>query len=401
MKILGKNISVFVKTFIIIGVMMYYPSQAFAQTSKIERVIVFMIDGMHWQAPERLKMPVLNTLIQEGTYIKKSYVIMPHHPTIGDYSTFNSCSFPNPMFHEGTIFIKPENKFLQEKISPKFQTAFVVNTSAYNSVGRGFSTTIMDQTLTDDQVVEQAIGLLENQNLRFMRIHLQSPGSIGQAVVSASTPDKPYYKNIYGEKSPYVSAIENADRQLGKFIAFLKKSGKWESTVLIVTSDHGQSLIGWHPLFDEDSWVTPLLFVGPGIAKDRKLPYFEHTDMAPTIAWLLGVEAPNKDGGAGKAVKEIMESTDATNYQPPMLLKKIDEQIKEFNILKSELTLAAEKDRTLSNVIASLENENITPEPFYHQDRITQWYQAGTTQHMIDANEKILQEMRDQLKNSK
>ena len=401
MKILGKKFSVLVKSFIIIGAMVYYPAQTFAQTSKIERVIVFMIDGMHWQAPEKLKMPVLNQLIQEGTYIKKSYMILPHHPTIGDYSTFNSCSFPNPMFHEGTIFIKPENKFLQEMISPKFQTAFIVNTTAYNSVGRGFSTVIMDLTLTDDQVVEQAMGLLNIQNPRFMRIHLQSPGSIGQAVVSTSTPEKPYYRNIYGKNSPYASAIENADRQLGKFVAFLKKSGKWESTVLIVTSDHGQSLIGWHPLFDEDSWMTPLLFVGPGIAKGRQLPYFEHTDIAPTIAWLLQVEAPSKDGGAGKVVKEIMESTDVTGYQPPMLIKKINEQIKEFNILKSKLILAAEKERTLSNVIASLENENITPEPFYHQDRITQWFQAGSTQHMIEANEKILQEMRSQLENLK
>ena len=81
-----------------------------------ERVVLFMIDGLHWQAPEILNMPVLNALIKQGTYVQKSYMIIPHHPTIGDYSKFNSCSFPNPVLHEGTIFIKPENKFLQEVI---------------------------------------------------------------------------------------------------------------------------------------------------------------------------------------------------------------------------------------------------------------------------------------------
>lgn len=398
---LDKKMTGMVRLILILIKSLFMSSEIFAQNVKVDRVIVFMIDGMNWRVPEKLNMPVLNGLIKEGTYIQKSYMIIPHHPTVGDYSQFNSCSFPNPMFHEGTIFIKPENKFLQEKVSPKYQSAFVVNTAAYRSVGRGFTTAIMDPTLTDDQVVEQSIELLNSQNPRFMRIHLQSPGELGQAVVATSTPDKPYYRNIFGKMSPYVSAIENADKLLGQFVDFLKKSGKMEHTVLIVTSDHGQSIIGWHPLFDEESWVTPLVFTGVGIAKGRQLPYFEHTDIAPTIAWLLGVDAPNNDGGAGKAIKEIMEGVAISDYRPEMFIKTIDEQIKEFNILKSRLIIAAEKERYFSNVIASLENQNLTPEPFYHQDRVTEWYKAKTTKHMIEANEKILQQMRDQLKNVK
>lgn len=368
----------------------------FIKAQSPARVILFMIDGMNWKNPDTLNMPVFNSLIKEGTYIQKSYVIIPHHPTVGDYSKFNSCSFPNPMLHEGTIFIKPENKFIQEVISPKYQTAFIVNTAAYRSVGRGFTTCIMDPSLPDDQVVTQAIELLKSQDLRFMRIHLQTPGDIG-TTISLSGPEVPYARNIFGKNSPYVKAIENADKLLGKFVAYLKASGKWEHTVLIVTSDHGQSKIGWHPLFDEDSWVTPLVFVGPGIAKGRKLPYFEHTDMAPTIAWLLGVDAPNNDGGAGKAVKEIMQQTDPSKYNPSMYIRTINRQIKEYNILHARMILAAEKERYFSNIIASLENQNLTPEPFYHQDRITDWYKAGTAEHLIDANDKILKQMRKEL----
>jgi membrane-anchored protein YejM (alkaline phosphatase superfamily) len=372
-----------------------------AKSQNPECVILFMIDGMNWKDPDTLKMPALNSLIKEGTYIQKSYVIMPHHPMVGDYSKFNSCSFPNPMLHEGTIFIKPENKFLQEVISPKYQTAFIVNTAAYRSVGRGFTTSIMDPSLTDDQVVAQAIALLKSQNPRFMRIHLQTPGDIGTNI-SLMEPDKePYARNIFGKGSPYVRAIENADKLLGEFVTFLKTSGKWNHTVLIVTSDHGQSKIGWHPLFDEDSWVTPLVFAGPGIARGRQLHYFEHTDLAPTIAWLMGVEAPNNDGGAGKVVKEIMQQTDASHYNPSMYIKTINTQIKEFNILRARMILAAENKRYFSNIIASLENTNLTPEPFYHQDRITDWYKSGSTEHLIEANEKILQQMRKELASEK
>ncbi len=361
-----------------------------------ERVILFMIDGMHWQAPEKLNMPVFNFLVKEGTYVQKSYMIIPHHPTVGDYSLSNSCSFPNPMLHEGTIFLSPKNKMIQEMISPKWQTAFVVNTTAYRSVGRGFSTCIMDNSLTDDQTVEQAIRLLESQQIRFMRVHLQSPGAIGTTIAMFSE-GKPYARDIFGEGSPYVDAIENADRLLGELIGYLKKRGKWEGTVLIVTSDHGQSKVGWHPMLDEDSWVTPLVFVGPGIARGRELPYFEHTDLAPTIARLLGVEAPNTGGGAGKAMEEIMEKRDAASYNPTQHIKIINQQIRQYNLLHAQLVLVAEKNNYVANIISSLSNENLTPEPFYHQDRITEWYRAGSTEHLIEANEVVLHKMKETL----
>ncbi|RIH65538.1 hypothetical protein D1164_07650 [Mariniphaga sediminis] len=369
---------------------------ATAQT-KIEQVILFTIDGLHWEAPEKLEMPVFNKLVENGTSIQKSYVIMPHHPTIGDYSKFNSCSFPNPMLHAGTIFIKPDTKLIQEVLSPQRQTAFIVNVTDYKSISKGFTTCIMDPTLDDSGVIEQSIAILKSQKPVFTRIHLQTPGTQGRVGVYTSSPDKPYFRNIFGKNSPYASAIEEADQLLGKLISYLKESGKWGNTLLIVTSDHGQSIIGWHPLFDEDSWLTPFVIVGPGIAKGRKLPYLEHTDISPTIAWLLGINPPNKDGGAGKPVKEVLQKYQVENYHPSMNIKKLNEQIKSFNILKSKLILQAEKNRYLSNKIASLENELLTPEPFYHQDRILDWYKAGSTEHLIEANEKILESMRREL----
>lgn len=375
-------------------------SSATLSAKKPERVILFLIDGLHWEAPQKLNMPVLNAVIKEGTYIQKSYMIIPHHPTVGDYSKSNSCSFPNPMMHQGTIFLKPENKMIQEMISPKHQTAFVVNTNAYKSVGRGFSTCIMDNTLTDNQVVLQAIEVLKNQDVHFLRVHLQSPGVIGTKIAMNSE-GEPYSRDIFGKDSPYINAIENADKLLGQFIDYLKKTGKWETSVLIITSDHGQSKVGWHPMLDEDSWSTPLVFAGNEIARGRQLSYFEHTDLAPTIAWLLGVKTPNNDGGAGKPVKEIKAEFDAGNYNPPMYIKTINQQIKLYNLLNARMVLAAEKDNYISNIISSLSNENLTPEPFYHQDRITDWYKAGSTQHLIEANEIVLDKMKTVLNKNK
>ena len=361
-----------------------------------KHVILFMIDGLHWQAPEKVNMPNFKALIEQGTYIEKSYVLLPHHPTIGDYSTFNSCSFPNPVLHSGTVFIKPDNKLLQETLPANLTTAFVVNTAAYRSVARGFSTSIMDGNLSDAQVVDNAINIFDQQQPGFMRVHLQSPGELGRSVNSA-TPEQDFYENVFGKGSPYVEGIENADKLLGKFVRHLKESGKWEDTVLIVTSDHGQSNIGWHPLFDKNSWVTPMVFAGKGIAKQRTLPYFEHTDLAATISMLLDTKAPSNNGGSGRMVKEILAKNDAKNFKHPRYIKTINEQNKLFSIYKAELLLASDDNLHYSIILASLENTILTPEPFYHQDRITEWHKAGSTEHMIAANEVILKQMKTAL----
>ena len=363
-----------------------------AQTN-VKRVILFGIDGLHWEAPDKLNMPVFNSLIDQGTYIQKSYMIVPHHPKIGDYSQYNSCSFPNPVLHQGTIFLNPDNKMIQEVFSPGEQTAFVVNTTAYRSVGRGFSTSVMDADLSDDQVVEQAMKIMKTEKPVFMRIHLQTPGSRGYDI-SQSTPDKPYFRNIYGTNSPYIEAVENADKLLGKFVSFLKQSGLWNETVFIVTSDHGQCNMGWHPLFEEESWMTPLLFVGQGIAQGRRLSYFEHTDLAPTIAGLLGKDAPNRDGGAGIAIKAIMENSDPSGYHPNQYIKTLNQQIKEYNFLKAKMILASEDDHYFSIIIALLDNSFSSAGPFNDQDKILDWSKAGNTVSLVETNEKILEKMR-------
>ncbi len=364
-----------------------------AKQPTINRTILFIIDGIHWQAPDRLAMPNFSSLVSEGTYIQRSYVIIPHHPRVGVYSQENTCSFPNPVMQEGTLFLSQKNKMIQEYFWPEKRTAFVVNTPvAYRSISRGFSTLIMDESLSDYQVVEKSIEILKSEDPAFMRIHLQTPGNEGYNVWQSGS-----YKSIYDSGSPYVEAIEKADQSLGLLIEYLKSSGKWDNTLLIVTSDHGQSLVGWHPLFDEESWITPTIFVGPGIAKGHTLDYFEHTDIAPTIAGLNGIVNYQTNGGSGRFVKEILSDQKSNTYASTKYLKKFNEQIREYNLLRAQMIVESEKDASLANVVALLES-SVLIQPFYTQDRVTEWSTAGDISRLIEVNEKALVKMRDILK---
>jgi predicted AlkP superfamily pyrophosphatase or phosphodiesterase len=373
--------------------------QSVGALNKPQRVVVFLIDGLHWKAPLQLNMPVLNSLITQGTYINKSYMIAPHHPTVGEYGNIHTSSFPNPVLQEGTLFIKPGNRMLQDMFSPIGTSAFVTNTKAYLSVSKGFSINIHNPEMTDDAVVEQSLDLLMRYDIKYSRIHLQSPGNEGR-YLTYTTPDKPYYRNIWGDGSPYVKSIENADALLGSFVSTLQKRGLLESTLLVVSSDQGQSERGWHPIIDPDSGITPLLFMGPSVARNRILPYFEHTDLSPTIAALMDVLAPNSDGGAGRFIKEILEDADPAGFSHAQYIKAINEQLNRYNALRARIMIAAEQDTYFSSLISYLENELLTPEPFYHQDRFFEWHKAGTTSHLIEVNEHILQVMADEYKDS-
>lgn len=373
--------------------------QSVGALNKPQRVVVFLIDGLHWKAPLQLNMPVLNSLIRQGTYINKSYMIAPHHPTVGEYGNIHTSSFPNPVLQEGTLFIKPGNRMLQDMFSATGASSFVTNTKAYLSVSKGFSINVHNPEMTDDAVVEQSLDLLVRYDIKYSRIHLQSPGNEGR-YLTYTTPDKPYYRNIWGDGSPYVKSIENADALLGSFVSTLQKKGLLESTLLVVSSDQGQSEQGWHPIIDPDSGITPLLFAGPSVARNRILPYFEHTDLSPTIAALMNVQAPNSDGGAGRFIKEILEDADPAGFNHAQYIKTINEQLNRYNALKARIMIAAEQDAYFSSLISYLENELLTPEPFYHQDRFFEWHKAGTTSHLIEVNEHILQVMADEYKDS-
>ena len=96
----------------------------------------------------------------------------------------------------------------------------------------------------------------------------------------------------------YDAEVFDADRELGRVLALLEELGQTDSTVVCVTSDHGEEFFehGWlsHScqLFDESVRV-PLIFAGPGVPRGRAVPFaVENRHLAPTLLALAGVEPP-------------------------------------------------------------------------------------------------------------
>jgi len=97
----------------------------------------------------------------------------------------------------------------------------------------------------------------------------------------------------------YDSALRYVDARIAEVAEWLRECGEWDRTLLVVTSDHGQSF-GEHGLFGnqvglyDDLLRVPLLLRCPGqIAQGFVVEEIAQTvDLAPTILSAIGLAAP-------------------------------------------------------------------------------------------------------------
>lgn len=204
-----------------------------------DRTILVIIDGLHYEAPERIKLPNFSSLADQGTLVKKMTGIIPYHPTHGEYAEVHTSSYPNPVMMTGTIFLKADQPMLQHSFE---HSAFVSNSLSYQSITNGYKI-VIQKTETDEFAIDQALNILKNHEIEFLRIHMQNTGSAGSRVLNADS-NEPYKHNIWHENSPYIPTAIEADNQIGRLIKELQTLGKWEDTLFILTSDHGQTKTG-------------------------------------------------------------------------------------------------------------------------------------------------------------
>jgi arylsulfatase A-like enzyme len=137
--------------------------------------------------------------------------------------------------------------------------------------------------------------------------------------------------SVYEEgflKGLYKAEVESVDERVGFIIKALKQRGLLRDTIIVLTSDHGESL-GEHGkwghgyYFYEQLVNIPLIFKGPGIPPKKRVKTFvSHLDLAPTLTDLVGAKYPaNMQGNSytclfkgGKTRDRILYFDRVTNY---------------------------------------------------------------------------------------
>jgi choline-sulfatase len=123
----------------------------------------------------------------------------------------------------------------------------------------------------------------------FVWIHLYDP----HAPYDPPEPERSRFPD-----SPYNGAIAFADRVVGDLLDGYRRLGRYDRTLVVLTSDHGESLgehrERTHGVFIYDATVRiPLVMRGPGIVPGvRVFSQVGLIDVMPTVLGLAGIEYP-------------------------------------------------------------------------------------------------------------
>ncbi len=102
----------------------------------------------------------------------------------------------------------------------------------------------------------------------------------------------------------YDGAVASVDEAIGTLLDALTERGLAESTLVVVSADHGESLFeegrapghGDH-LYGDESTHVPLIIAGPGVAPRRVSGIVRDVDLAPTLYERMMVKGPDDMDG--------------------------------------------------------------------------------------------------------
>jgi arylsulfatase A-like enzyme len=165
-------------------------------------------------------------------------------------------------------------------------------------------------------------------------------------------PHHPYVKHRRfeygeGERERYMSEIAYVDAQLARLFAYLKESGSYEDTLVLVFSDHGEAMgeldyFGHHVYLN--AWITdiPLLMRAPGVAPRASYELTDITDVAATV--LHFVDAPIPWDAVGTSLLALdserrgrVSFAEAFPIRGSQLFQVADEQVKSLRAFRARM----------------------------------------------------------------
>lgn len=114
-------------------------------------------------------------------------------------------------------------------------------------------------------------------------------------------------KDIGLIKNRYINAVHHLDQQLGVIFDYLSSHNLLDSTVVLVTGDHGEEFMengywGHNSQFTHEQTHVPFVLAVPGEAPAVLNQLTSHLDIPATLMPLLGTTSPAEDYSLGHSV---------------------------------------------------------------------------------------------------
>ena len=172
----------------------------------------------------------------------------------------------------------------------------------------------------------------------------------------------------------YAGEVAYTDHNIGKILDKLKELKLYESTLIIITGDHGEMLgehgeLGHTYFIYQGAIKVPLIFKLPGQNKAVRIkPIAGLVDIVPTVCGLLGIETPKNVQGvdlfvdskgedlSGQGRNIYCESFTPTRYKASSLLGVVNNRYKYIQATRPELYDLVE-DPGETNNLAKVQNK--------------------------------------------
>ena len=276
---------------------------------KPAHVIVVGFDGWGAYSVPKAEMPNLSELMERGAWTLKKRSVLPSSSAINwasmfmgvgteghGYTTWGSKTpeIPSIALSENGIF--PTIFTITRQQRPKSEIGVLYE---WDGIKYLIDTLAVSHHAQVSPTPEGSSVPITDAFAEYIR---QSKPTL--ALVSYDSPDAVGHR--VGHDTPeYYAMLRELDGHLGRIVGALKEAGIYDSSVVIVTSDHGGIGKG-HGGITLAEMETPFVIAGPGV---RQIGEFKSAmmqyDVAATIAWLLGLKQPQP--WVGRPVKEILK----------------------------------------------------------------------------------------------
>lgn len=266
---------------------------ALSANAQANHMVVVGVDGLSPDGVIKANAPNLKSLCQQGAWTFRARGVMP---TSSSPNWASMIMGAGPEQHGVTSNDWQPDKF---DIAPVvkgpggiFPTVFSVLREQkpravvgvfhdWGDYGRLFERSMVDvieNPKGPTNTVQRAVEFIKSRRPTFTFIHLDHVDHAGHEI---------------GHGTPaYYESVAVADKLIGEVISAIETAGMKESTLLLVTADHGGKAKG-HGGATMEEIEIPWIITGPGIRAGHEIKSPVNTyDTAATIAFAFGLKAP-------------------------------------------------------------------------------------------------------------
>jgi predicted AlkP superfamily pyrophosphatase or phosphodiesterase len=243
-------------------------------------IIVISMDGARPDAILQVDSPVLQSLAAGGAATWQAQTVLPavtvpaHASMLTglevaehglDNNNYNNEALGLPTF----ISLAAERGYL---------TAMIVGKNKLDQFHYPENVAFTFATSGDSSVIDAAIDALDD-GVQVLFVHLPNPD---------------YFGHLSGWMSPqYLAELPNTDAQIGRLLAALEERQILDSTLLIITADHGGHDRKHGGDIPEDRLI-PMIINGFGVQAGVELENISVTQVAATVLYALQMPIPDE-----------------------------------------------------------------------------------------------------------